>query len=87
MEPWRLVVMIVVFFPLLVALSHFVGFDHTAGLPHDIVHALVAYGVAFICGALVLGIVAVLKPRMGLHEIVGKVPISSSRSSAHSTWP
>jgi putative integral membrane protein (TIGR02587 family) len=77
MDPWRVVIMLVAFFPLLIGLSHFVGFDDTAGLPHDVVHAFVAYGVAFVCGVSVLSLVAVLKPGMGIHEVVGKVALQA----------
>ena len=62
---------------MLIGVSHFVGFDETGGLPHDILHALVAYGVAFTCGAGVLAVLAVLRPGMGLHELVGKVALQA----------
>ena len=77
MEPWRLIVMLVLFFPLLIGLSHFVGFDETSRLLHDVLHALVAYGVALICGVVVLTVIAVLRPGMGVHELVGKVVLQA----------
>jgi putative integral membrane protein (TIGR02587 family) len=77
MAPWRLILLVAAFFPILVALSHFVGFDETAGLPHDIVHATVAYGVAFTCSAAILAVLAILRPGMGTRELTGKALLQS----------
>jgi hypothetical protein len=65
------------FYPLLIGLSHFVGFDETGGVGHAAVHATVAYGVALACSAIMLGILAVIGRGMGVGEITGKVALQS----------
>ena len=75
--PWRLVLMLAAFLPLLAGLSHFIGFDETGGPGHALLHAVVAYGVGFLTAAGMLGLFAVLGPGMAFTELVGKVALQS----------
>lgn len=77
LSPWRIILLLAVFYPLLIGLSHFVGFDETGGVGHAAVHAIVAYGVALACSAIMLAILAVIGRGMGAGEIAGKVALQS----------
>src|SRR3954469_7767193 len=59
MSPFRLVLLMLTFFPLLVGLSPYIPFDGTSHLGHAALHAVVAYGVAFVSSATVLIVLAV----------------------------
>jgi putative integral membrane protein (TIGR02587 family) len=75
MNPYRLVVLIVLFFPVLTGLSYYIGFDETAHLGHAALHAIVAYGVAFVSTLTLLAVLNVYTSEMGWHELVGKTSV------------
>jgi putative integral membrane protein (TIGR02587 family) len=97
MESWRLALLLVLFFPFLVALSWHAGFEPTfslrddvvddAGfeptfsLRDDVVDALVAYGVGFVSSALVLWLIGVLRTDASLREMVGQVSVQAVPAS------
>jgi putative integral membrane protein (TIGR02587 family) len=72
MNPDRLVVLILAFLPLLVGLSHYIGFDETAHLGHAALHAAVSCGVALLSSTIVLSVIAIFNREMGWRELVGK---------------
>ncbi len=73
----QLVLLLGVTLPLLVGLSHYVGFERTFELKEDLVDALVAYAVGFSSSWLILSLLAVIEPTMSLDEIVGKVALQA----------
>jgi putative integral membrane protein (TIGR02587 family) len=73
----RILLLIVVFFPVLVGVAHYIGFDDTESFGHAALHAITAYGVAVTSSIVMLGIFGVLKPGMGWHELVGKAAIQA----------
>jgi putative integral membrane protein (TIGR02587 family) len=73
----QLVVLLLVTLPLLVGLSHFVGFEPTFELKEDLVDALVAYAVGFSASAVVLLLLSIIDATMSLDEVVGKVAIQA----------
>lgn len=75
MDPWRLALFSLLSIPLLVGLSHVVGFERTFDWKNDGVDALVALFVAFVSSLVILLLIAVIKPGMALSEIVGKVEL------------
>jgi putative integral membrane protein (TIGR02587 family) len=75
MSPYRLVILIAVFFPVLVGLSYYIGFDETAHLGHAVLHAIVAYGVAFVSTLTLLAAFGIFTSEMGWHELVGKTSV------------
>ncbi len=81
MESWRLALLLVLFFPFLVALSWHVGFEPTFSLRDDVVDALVAYGVGFVSSALVLWLIGVLRPDASRREMVGQVSLQAVPAS------
>ncbi|TFZ01024.1 TIGR02587 family membrane protein [Ramlibacter rhizophilus] len=74
---WKLVTLLVLFFPFLVVLSWHVGFEDTFSWRGDVVDALVAYGVGFTASAAALGLIGVLTPEGSLREAVGKVTLQA----------
>ena len=63
-EPPKLMLLLVLVLPLLVGLSHFVGFEHTFGWKDDAVDAMVAYAVGFLAAAPILFLFGVIAPNM-----------------------
>ena len=81
MEPWRLVLFLVLFFPVLVALSWHIGFEDTFSWRDDVVDALVAYAVGFCSAGLILLVLGVLDSADSPREIVGKVSLQAVPAS------
>lgn len=77
MERERLALMLFLGIPLLVGLSHYIGFEETFGWVDDLVDAFVAYAVGFVAGGTVLLLFSVVEPGMALDEIVGKVALQA----------
>jgi putative integral membrane protein (TIGR02587 family) len=76
-EPLRLVALLAVTFPLLVALSRLYGFEETTSLLGDLVDAFVAFGVGALAGAVVLALFGMLHPGVALEEAVAKVALQA----------
>lgn len=77
MPAWKLVLLLVLFFPFLVLLSWHAGFERTFSWRDDVVDALVAYAVGFTASALVLWLLGELQPGMSMREWVGKVSLQA----------
>ena len=76
-EPLRLVLLLVLVVPLLIGLSHYIGFEDTFGWEDDAVDAFVAYAVGFIAAPPILLLFGAITPDMAAPEIVGKVAIQA----------
>lgn len=81
MDAWRLVLFLVLFFPVLVALSWHIGFEDTFSWRDDVVDALVAYAVGFCSAGLILLVLGVLDSTDSPREIVGKVSLQAVPAS------
>lgn len=77
MPTGRFILLLAASFPLLVGLSHLVGFEETFRLHEDALDAFVALGVGFAAGAIVLTLLGVIEPGMPPNEIVGKVALQA----------
>lgn len=77
----RLVLLLIINLPLLVALSRHVGFERTSNLREDIRDALMAYGIGVLFAAGGLAVFGVIGPGMPLDEIAGKVAIQAMPAS------
>lgn len=77
----RLMVLLVLMFPVLIGVSHFRGFQPTFGWKDDLVDACVAYGVGFASAAVLLPLLSVIQVGMSLNEIVGKAAIQAVPAS------
>lgn len=76
-EPYRLLVLVVLLVPLLTGLSHFGGFEETGVLLHDVVDAFVAIAVAAVMAAAVLLLFRVIHIGMPAQEVVGKIALQT----------
>ena len=81
MSTWRLALLLLLFFPFLVALSWHVGFEPTFDWKNDVVDALVAYAVGFVACALALLMLGQLTAGMGARELLGKVALQAVPAS------
>ncbi len=77
----RLALLLVLTLPLLVGLSHYVGFEETFGWREDVRDALVALAVGSIASGAVLWLFGVVEPGMSADEIVGKVALQTVPAS------
>ena len=77
MERWRLVLLLVLTIPLLIGLSHYMGFEETLGFKDDALDAFVALAIGFLAGAVSLALFSVLEFGMSMTEVIGKVSIQA----------
>lgn len=73
MSPYRLALFVALSFPMLVGLSHLVGFEPTVELVQDGVDALVALAAGFVISIAVLVLLHVLGAGSSLREAAGAV--------------
>ncbi|HEU4799227.1 MAG TPA: TIGR02587 family membrane protein [Gemmatimonadales bacterium] len=73
MSPFRLALLVALALPMLVGLSHLVGFEPTVELVQDGVDALVALAAAFLISIMVLLLLHVLGAGTSLREATGSV--------------
>jgi putative integral membrane protein (TIGR02587 family) len=74
---FKLALLLLLTIPLLVGLSHYMGFEDTFGLKDDALDAFVALAVGFVAGAITLSLFSVIESGMSAHEIIGKVSIQA----------
>ena len=76
-DPVRLSLLLLLLVPLLVGLSHYIGFEPTFCWQDDVVDAFVAYGVGFIAAVPILSLFGAINLEMSLAEILGKVALQA----------
>lgn len=81
MQRERLLVLVLVNIPLLIALAHSVGFEKTYTLAQATRDALIAYGLGILMSALILTLFGDLKPSMPMSELTGKIAIQAVAAS------
>ena len=74
---FRLALFVVLNIPLLVALSHYIGFEDTFGFKDDLLDAFVAYGVGFVAASAALLLFGVVHSAKPLDHLVGQVAIQA----------
>ena len=77
----RLLLLLVLNFPLLVLLAYRIGFEETDTWPEAIRDATIAYGIGILTSFMILAALGLLKSDMPAHEIVGKVALQSVPAS------
>jgi putative integral membrane protein (TIGR02587 family) len=77
MSSWRLALLLAVNIPLLIGLSHYIGFEDTFEFKDDALDAFVAYAVGFIAAVPILFLFAVIEPGMSWNEIIGKISLQA----------
>lgn len=80
-ERWRLMLLFAAVVPLLVGLSHYVGFEDTETWVDDVRDAFVAIAVGFVTSAVVLSLFGLLHPGLSFDEILGAVVIQTVPAS------
>jgi putative integral membrane protein (TIGR02587 family) len=80
-DPWRLVLLLIVQVPLLTALSHISGFKETQGWGDDLLDAFVAIAVGAIATTVILFVFSVVDVDTALNEAIGKVAIQTFPAS------
>src|SRR3546814_6879683 len=88
MDRYRLVLLMIVAFPMLVGLSYYGGFEETPRLRDDIRDAFVAYAVGWYAAAFVLFVFSIIGPDIQAEEIIGKISLQAvpaSRSEEHTS--
>jgi putative integral membrane protein (TIGR02587 family) len=77
MERERLVLFLLTGVPVLVGLSHYIGFEETFGWIDDLVDSFVAYAVGFVAAGVMMVFFSVIEPGMSLNEILGKIAVQA----------
>jgi putative integral membrane protein (TIGR02587 family) len=80
-DPLRLALLLLIFFPLLILLSHWFGFEDTVRWLDDALDAFVAYAVGFVTGGIILLLFAVIDVDMALGEIISKISVQAVPAS------
>ena len=80
-DPWRLVILILIQIPLLTALSHISGFKETEGWRDDLLDAFVAIAVAAIAATIILYVFSVIGFDTAPGEAIGKIAIQTFPAS------
>ncbi|WP_410218035.1 TIGR02587 family membrane protein [Paracoccus sp. (in: a-proteobacteria)] len=75
LEPWRIVIMLIVVLPLLLGLSRLGGLRKTCRLRDDVADVLVAIVVAGLASAIILGLFGIITLDMPPREVIGKIAI------------
>jgi putative integral membrane protein (TIGR02587 family) len=81
MDRHRLLLLVTINCPLLVALAHIVGFEKTRTLLQACRDAMVAYALGILISAVILLLFGDLKPSMPASEIVGKIALQAVAAS------
>jgi putative integral membrane protein (TIGR02587 family) len=74
---FKLALLLLLTIPLLIGLSHYMGFEDTFGLKDDACDAFVALAVGFVAGAITLSLFSVIESGMSAREIIGKISIQA----------
>ena len=81
MQRERLLLLLLLNLPLLLCLSHRIGFERTATWRESARDAIVAYGMGIAASALILLLLGVIRPDMSPHEWVGMVALQAVPAS------
>lgn len=81
MDPFRLILFIVISIPLLAWLNYFAGFETDDSLLANLLDAFSAIAVGFAASVIVLSLFEVIEPGMSANEIVGKITVQSIPAS------
>ena len=75
MDRTRLLLLLLINLPLLIVLSHRIGFEHTSGWQQAARDAIIAYALGMVASALILSAIGVLRADQTPHEVVGMIAL------------
>ena len=78
---FRIALLLVLNFPMLVGLSHYLGFEQTFGVKDDVVDSFAALAVGFTLPAILLYLLSAIGPEMSVRGIVGKISLQAVPAS------
>ncbi|HEU4628166.1 MAG TPA: TIGR02587 family membrane protein [Gemmatimonadaceae bacterium] len=81
MDRMRMLVLVAVFLPVLVGLTHYAGFESTTGWREDVRDALVAIAVGFVTSAAVLTLVGLVDASSRPREAIGMIVLEAIPAS------
>lgn len=81
MDRSRLLLLLLMNLPLLIVLSHRIGFEHTSGWRQSARDAIIAYALGMVASTLILSAIGVLRADQTSHEIVGMIALLAVPSS------
>lgn len=81
MDRWRLVLLLILAIPLLIGISHRIGFEETFSWRESARDAMIAYGIGIITSAATLSIFKLLMADMPTQEIIGKIAVQAVPAS------
>lgn len=77
LESFRIALLLILSLPLLVGLSHFIGYETTFDWREDVVDAFVALAVSFFLSAVVLTLIAILGPGVSFRVVMGTITLQT----------
>ncbi|MFC7051452.1 TIGR02587 family membrane protein [Hansschlegelia quercus] len=80
-ERWRLALLLLAVVPMLVGLSHYIGFEETEDWMDDVRDAFVALFVGFVTSTVVLALFGLMGPTQSFDEILGAIVIQTVPAS------
>ena len=80
-DRWRLLLLLLLLIPLLVGISHRLGFEKTFGWKDDVRDAMIAYGIGIVTSAVTLALFKLLTGDMPIDEITGKIALQAVPAS------
>ena len=81
MDRWRLLLLLVALFPVLVLLSYHAGFEPTFSWYEDVADALAAYAIGIVTAALALWLLGIIGPSTDWIDGVGQVAVQAVPAS------
>jgi putative integral membrane protein (TIGR02587 family) len=81
MNPWHQTLLLGISLPLLIGMSHVIGFEETFGWLDDTVDAFVALAVGFLTAAFVLLLLGIIDTDRTVHEILHSIEIQTIPAS------
>jgi putative integral membrane protein (TIGR02587 family) len=77
MDRWRLLLLLLVSFPVLMFLSHYSGFERTWGWRDDLRDVAVSYGVGLAASAIIMLVLGIIGPATSLSELIGNLVLQT----------
>ncbi len=81
MDRWRLALLLLLAIPLLIGISHRIGFEETFSLRESVRDAMIAYGIGILTSVVMLALFKLLVTDMPMREMTGKIAVQAVPAS------